>query len=77
MCGGCRRGWASTANSLSKLARCGGPDAATHIQYTHTQPQGLGEHSNYHEFCRLLGRLKTNYQLSELVRLDLTCCDLT
>lgn len=39
--------------------------------------RGLGEHSNYHEFCRLLGRLKTNYQLSELVRLDLTCCDLT
>ncbi len=29
--------------------------------------QGLSEHSNYHEFCRLLGRLKTNYQLSELV----------
>ena len=30
--------------------------------------QGLTEHENYHEFCRLLGRLKTNYQLSELVR---------
>lgn len=30
---------------------------------------GLAEHhENYHEFCRLLGRLKTNYQLSELVR---------
>ena len=28
---------------------------------------GLAEHDNYHEFCRLLGRLKTNYQLSELV----------
>ena len=28
---------------------------------------GLVEHDNYHEFCRLLGRLKTNYQLSELV----------
>ena len=32
--------------------------------------QGLEEHSNYHEFCRLLGRLKTNYQLLELVRVD-------
>lgn len=31
--------------------------------------QGLVEHDNYHEFCRLLGRLKTNYQLSELVSL--------
>ena len=30
--------------------------------------QGLAEHANYHEFCRLLGRLKTNYQLAELVR---------
>ena len=30
---------------------------------------GLQEHANYHEFCRLLGRLKTNYQLNELVRL--------
>lgn len=29
--------------------------------------RGLAEHENYHEFCRLLGRLKTNYQLSELV----------
>jgi hypothetical protein len=28
---------------------------------------GLAEHCNYHELCRLLGRLKTNYQLSELV----------
>lgn len=31
---------------------------------------GLGEHANYHEFCRLLGRLKTNYQLSELVSVE-------
>ena len=31
---------------------------------------GLGEHANYHEFCRLLSRLKTNYQLSELVNVD-------
>ena len=30
---------------------------------------GLREHGNYHEFCRLLGRLKTNYQLNELVRI--------
>ena len=32
--------------------------------------RGLGEHANYHEFCRLLSRLKTNYQLSELVAVD-------
>jgi len=31
---------------------------------------GLTEHANYHEFCRLLGRLKTNYQLSELVSVE-------
>ena len=34
------------------------------------QQRGLAHHANYHEFCRLLGRLKANYQLSELVR----CC---
>ncbi|CAK0751589.1 hypothetical protein CVIRNUC_002079 [Coccomyxa viridis] len=32
--------------------------------------QGLAEHANYHEFCRLLGRLKTNYQLAELVNVE-------
>eukprot|EP00798_Chlamydomonas_sp_ICE-L_P019293 gene19293-25939_t len=32
--------------------------------------EGLADHDNYHEFCRLLGRLKTNYQLSELVAVD-------
>lgn len=29
--------------------------------------QTLSDPDNYHEFCRLLARLKTNYQLSELV----------
>eukprot|EP00611_Tribonema_gayanum_P000066 TRINITY_DN1003_c0_g1_i5.p1 TRINITY_DN1003_c0_g1~~TRINITY_DN1003_c0_g1_i5.p1 ORF type:complete len:1118 (+),score=547.47 TRINITY_DN1003_c0_g1_i5:341-3694(+) len=32
--------------------------------------QGLQHQENYHEFCRQLGRLKANYQLSELVRVD-------
>ena len=32
--------------------------------------QGLSEHANYHEYCKLLGRLKTNYQLSELVNVE-------
>jgi exportin-7 len=32
--------------------------------------QGLDDADSYHEFCRLLGRLKSNYQLSELVRTD-------
>ncbi|GAX79235.1 hypothetical protein CEUSTIGMA_g6675.t1 [Chlamydomonas eustigma] len=32
--------------------------------------QGLAEHDNYHELCRLLGRLKTNYQLAELVAVE-------
>lgn len=31
---------------------------------------GLNRHENYHEFCKLLMRLKTNYQLSELVSVD-------
>ncbi|KFP31533.1 Ran-binding protein 17, partial [Colius striatus] len=32
-------------------------------------PQGLSDPGNYHEFCRFLARLKTNYQLGELVML--------
>ncbi|XP_041988745.1 exportin-7 [Aricia agestis] len=32
--------------------------------------QGLSDPSNYHEFCRLLARLKSNYQLGELVMVD-------
>ena len=33
-------------------------------------PRGLSERANYHELCRLLARLKANYQLSELVQAD-------
>ena len=32
--------------------------------------QSLSDQNNYHEFCRLLARLKTNYQLGELVMVD-------
>jgi exportin-7 len=32
--------------------------------------QGLADQQNYHEFCRLIGRLKSNYQLSELMKAD-------
>ncbi|KAK7278986.1 hypothetical protein RJT34_24027 [Clitoria ternatea] len=31
---------------------------------------GLADHDNYHVFCRLLGRFKVNYQLSELVNAE-------
>lgn len=31
---------------------------------------GLSHLDNYHEFCRLLGRMKNNYQLVELVAVD-------
>ena len=32
--------------------------------------QELSDTNNYHEFCRLLARLKSNYQLGELVTVD-------
>ncbi|XP_076259646.1 ran-binding protein 16 isoform X2 [Rhynchophorus ferrugineus] len=32
--------------------------------------EGLGDPNNYHEFCRLLARLKSNYQLGELVMVE-------
>uniref|UniRef100_A0A1I8FZR5 Importin N-terminal domain-containing protein n=1 Tax=Macrostomum lignano TaxID=282301 RepID=A0A1I8FZR5_9PLAT len=33
-------------------------------------PVGLNDPSCYHEFCRLVARLKSNYQLGELVRIE-------
>ena len=41
----------------------------TGIQEVMTSTVGLAHEDNYHEFCRLLGRLKASYQLSELVDL--------
>lgn len=35
---------------------------------SHVLLQALSDSSNYHEFYRLLARLKTNYQLGELVK---------
>ena len=40
----------------------------TGIQVVMQSKKGLEHVDNYHEFCRLLGRLKASYQLSELVR---------
>lgn len=37
------------------------------VKHILENPQGLSDPGNYHEFCRLLARLKTNYQLGELV----------
>ncbi|KAH1005287.1 hypothetical protein HUJ04_006300 [Dendroctonus ponderosae] len=42
-------------------------NGVTHIL---RNPQSLSDPANYHEFCRLLARLKTNYQLGELVMVD-------
>ncbi|NXD66482.1 RBP17 protein, partial [Eolophus roseicapillus] len=37
------------------------------VKHILENPQGLSDPGNYHEFCRCLARLKTNYQLGELV----------
>lgn len=37
------------------------------VKHILQNPQGLSDSANYHEFCRLLARLKSNYQLGELV----------
>lgn len=39
-----------------------------HVHDIMLEKKGLEHVENYHEFCRLLGRLKASYQLSELVR---------
>ncbi|KAA8519253.1 hypothetical protein F0562_013509 [Nyssa sinensis] len=31
--------------------------------------QGLADHDNYHEYCRLLGRFRVNYQVIFFIRL--------
>ena len=49
------------------------PYAQGHLLYTfykYIVLQGLSDTNNYHEFCRLLARLKSNYQLGELVKVD-------
>ncbi|KAG7298383.1 Exportin 7 [Plutella xylostella] len=50
------------AKFLNRLAE----GVAQILQHT----QGLSDPLNYHEFCRLLARLKSNYQLGELVLVD-------
>lgn len=40
------------------------------VRYILENPQGLSDPNSYHEFCRLLARLKSNYQLSELVKVE-------
>ena len=40
----------------------------TGIQTIMESKKGLEHVDNYHDFCRLLGRLKASYQLSELVK---------
>lgn len=42
----------------------------TGVKYILEHPNGLSDPSCYHEFCRLLARLKSNYQLSELVKVE-------
>ncbi|TFK14729.1 lymphocyte antigen 75 [Platysternon megacephalum] len=62
----------------SSLSRSGGKKLATTslskechplrgVKRILENPQGLSDPGNYHEFCRFLARLKTNYQLGELV----------
>lgn len=49
--------WTSTSDLL--------PPSVTRFPF-----QCLPDPNNYHEFCRLLARLKSNYQLGELVKVE-------
>jgi exportin-7 len=40
------------------------------VQAIMQSKKGLEHMPNYHEFCRMLGRLKASYQLSELVKIN-------
>jgi len=37
---------------------------AMHLQFQLCWKAGLADHDNYHEFCRLLGRFRVNYQVA-------------
>lgn len=60
-----RRSMFSNTERVKFLTRL--VNGATEILKT---SHGLSDPDNYHEFCRLLARLKTNYQLGELVVVD-------
>lgn len=57
--------WSLFTPTLSLTITC--PSSSSPINTTNTLTQ---RQENYHEFCRLLGRLKANYQLCELVRTE-------
>ncbi|XP_054917475.1 exportin-7-B isoform X1 [Dermacentor andersoni] len=42
----------------------------TGVKHILENPQSLSDPNSYHEFCRLLARLKSNYQLGELVKVE-------
>ncbi|EEC05625.1 Exportin-7-A, putative, partial [Ixodes scapularis] len=42
----------------------------TGVKHVLENPQSLADPNSYHEFCRLLARLKSNYQLGELVKVE-------
>ena len=63
--------------SLGSIISYFHPTPSHTIHPSHTPPtphllpmQALADPECYHEFCRLLMRLKSNYQLVELMRLD-------
>lgn len=42
----------------------------TGIRFILENPSSLSDPACYHEFCRLLARLKSNYQLTEIVKVE-------
>lgn len=56
---------------LRLIQKMGIPTPHPFTPHPHLLPmQALADPECYHEFCRLLMRLKSNYQLVELMRLD-------
>ena len=40
------------------------------VRFILKNPSSLSDPACYHEFCRLLARLKSNYQLTEIVKVE-------
>lgn len=60
----------STLHSWHPKCHSGSIEDQLHFVFFLCCHQSLSDPNNYHEFCRLLARLKSNYQLGELVKVE-------
>src|SRR5689334_17826725 len=60
----CGRSWKAS------MKYCAREQVVSSLKLHLMQLQGLNEQANHHEFCRLLARLKGNYQLNQILSVE-------